>query len=61
MTKLLDGSIPPLGGSDGDDGKSRGDCIKEILHTSHMEVDETLLKLLKMAGDGSGKSRRFFC
>ena len=52
MTKLLDGSIDDT--SPDATSKSRSEAIKDILRTSHMEVDESLLKLLRSAYDGSG-------
>lgn len=54
MTKLLDGSMDEQ--MDSGDIKSRGEAIHNILRTSHLEVDESLLKLLKSAYDGSGNT-----
>lgn len=58
MTKLLDGSIE--GQSEDENSKSRYEAIKEILKSSHMEIDESLLKLLRSAYDGSGNHTNYF-
>ena len=50
MTKLLNGTAIK---SDGD-SESRKESIIHILESSHLEVDESLIKLLQSAYDGSG-------
>lgn len=50
MTKFLNGSTAQLKAGSAD----RKAAIVEILRSSHLEVDESLLKLLKSAYDGSG-------
>lgn len=54
MTRLLDGSIKE---KEQQSGITRKEAITEILTNSHLEVDESLLKLLRAAHDGSGMYR----